>query len=351
MLRVENLEYRAGNFHFGPLNLGFDGNEYFVLLGPTGSGKSMFLGLICGLTTPLKGSVYFNNLDITKKPPEKRNFGFVTQQSLLFPHLNVFENIAFSMRLRKFKKKDIKKRVDEVSELTGIRHLLYRNVQNLSGGEAQRVAIARAIAVKPDMLIFDEPMSALDKFTRKIMQSELKKLQRELNIPVIHVTHDFEEAVALAHRISIIHEGKIVQSGLPEDVFRKPASRFVAEFVGIENIFKGVVKRIEEGRETKSIFETGGVRFHVVTDREGECFATLRANEIILSGEKVETSALNNFVGNVVNILQEGALFRVTVDIGVSVNAVITAISLERLGIRAGSRIHLLFKASSVHII
>ncbi len=354
MLRIENLEYRAGHFTLGPVSIKLNGSEYFVLLGPTGSGKSMLLELVSGLRKPVRGNIYFNDIDITPLPPEKRRVGFVTQQNLLFPHLTVRENIAFGMTVRGFRRNKINERIEYVSELTGIKHLLRRSVQNLSGGEAQRVAIARAIAVKPDILLFDEPMSALDRLTRRIMQAELKKLQKELNIPVIHVTHDFEEAIYLAHTLAIIHNGQIVQTGLPEEIFRKPDSRFVAEFLGIENIFKGIVKRVQDNQSTNEefngIFETGNIKFHVLSKHEGPAFATIRADEIMLSNEVPHTSALNNFRGRITEIIYEGASCRVTVDIGIPLVALITRISAENLGLKIGMETHVIFKASSLHI-
>lgn len=354
MLRIENLEYRAGSFTLGPVNLQLGEDEYFVLLGPTGSGKSMLLELISGLRKPVKGKIFYNDIEITRVTPENRKIGFVTQQSLLFPHLNVFENIAFSMRIRRFEKWRMEKRVYEVAELTGVTHLLNRKVHNLSGGEAQRVGIARAIALKPDLLLFDEPMSALDSKTRRDLQPELKKIQRELGIPALHVTHNFEEALVLADRIGIIEQGNIVQMGLPEEIFRKPAKESIAEFVGIENIFRGKVKKISgdvTGKDANAIFETGNIKFNVVSDKEGDAIATLRAGEIILSSESVKTSALNNFEGTVLDFYPGNTHYRVIVDAGVQFIVLITSLSFERLGIEKGKKVHVIFKASAVHIL
>lgn len=353
MLRVENLEYTSAHFNLGPFNLELGQNEYFVLLGPTGSGKSTFLELISGLRKPTGGKIYLNGRDITCLLPEERNLGFVTQQSLLFPHLNVFENIAFSMRVRRFRKKEIERRIYEVAELIGIKHLLERNIHSLSGGESQLVAIARAIALKPNLLLFDEPMSALDRKVRKKLQPELKKIQRKLGIPAFHVTHDFEEAVVLADRIGIIEKGKILQMGLPEEIFKKPATESIAEFVGVENIFRGKVRRVYEHgeKEANAVFETGNLKFSVISDKEGDAIATLRAGEIILSNENVETSALNNFEGKVIDFYPENTLYRVIVDAGVEFQVLITSLSFERLGIKKGKRIRVIFKASAVHIL
>lgn len=355
MIRVENLFLNAGNFQLGPLNLHIKGSEYFVIVGPTGSGKTMLLELISGIKKPDDGKIFFNEEDITTVPPERRNIGYVTQQNLLFPHLSVRSNIGFSMRIRGIDRKTINTRIQELAQLVGINHILNRRIQNLSGGEAQRVSLARAICVKPFALLLDEPLSALDVVSRRVLRDELKKLRQNLDIPVIHVTHDFEEAFFLADRIGIIHEGKIVQTGSPDEVFRKPANSFVARFVGIENVFRGRVKKVRDTEKISdtgfnAIFETGNLKFSVISDHEGDAFACLRADEILISLDTVRTSALNNFTGKVTDISDEGALLRITVNIGAPVLVLITRISAENLGIKTGSTVKVLFKASSVHI-
>lgn len=218
--------------------------EFFGLLGPSGSGKTTTLRIIAGLTEPDKGRVMFDGEDVTRVPPEKRNLGMVFQSWALFPHLTVFENIAFGLRLRKVPENEIKRRVKWAAELLRIEELLDRYPSQLSGGQQQRVSVARAIVIEPRALLFDEPLSNLDAKLRDQVRFELRKLQKELKITSVYVTHDQAEALVLCDRIAVMNKGRIEQLGKPEEIYSSPATVFVAEFMGVTTLIPATVQRI-----------------------------------------------------------------------------------------------------------
>lgn len=356
MIRLEGIALRAGAFALGPLDLEIKAGEYFVLLGPTGAGKTSLLEMIAGVRTPVQGRVWFNGSEVTELPPEHRNVGFVYQDRLLFPHLTVRRNIEYGLRQRKVSPEERPRRVQRMAELLGIGHLLDRRPRSLSGGEQQRVALARALAIEPRLLLLDEPLSALDPSTRSRLQEELRNLHRTLGTTTLHVTHSFEEALALADRIGVMGDGTLQQVGQPDEVFRNPCSRLVADFVGMENVFHGAVERVdcppEEGEaEWTAVFRTDGLEIAVVSHHEGPAYACLRPEDILLATEEIHSSAQNNLRGVITDISDRGALCRVKVDVGLPVVALITRPSLERMMLEKGKRVTLTFKASSVHII
>lgn len=236
--------------------LKIEDREFFGLLGPSGSGKTTTLRLIAGLTKPDRGRIYLDNEDITDLPPEKRNLGMVFQSWALFPHLTAFENIAFGLRLRKLPEGEIRRRVKWAAEILQIEDLLNRYPHQLSGGQQQRVAVARAIVIQPRALLFDEPLSNLDAKLREQVRFELRKLQKELGITSIYVTHDQAEAFAICDRIAIINEGRIQQVGTPEDIYTRPANRFVASFIGITYFIKGELIKVLNEKEGKVLVST-----------------------------------------------------------------------------------------------
>ncbi|MBC7228664.1 MAG: ATP-binding cassette domain-containing protein [Thermoflexales bacterium] len=359
-LRVIDLWLDLGEFHLRGVNLEVAPGEYFVILGPTGAGKTVLLETIAGLHFPRRGRIFLNGGDVTRVPPERRSVGFVYQDYALFPHLSVAENIAFGLQLRGLDRRAVAARVDEISRRLSIRHLLHRRPGTLSGGEAQRVALARALAIEPSVLLLDEPLSALDPQTREDLQRELARVHRELGTTTVHVTHDFEEAVALADRIAVMHQGQIVQVGSPEEIFRRPESEFVACFVGMRNIFRGEVFPGEGGYRWLIPEGAGrqGIRIAVLTDRSGSVHASIRPEDMVLSQELLHSSMRNSFRGRVVGILDRGALIYVTVRVpadGVLPEATdfvcaITRPSLEEMGLREGREVYIAFKASAVHV-
>ena len=206
--------------------------EFMALLGPSGSGKSTILYLIAGIYRPTSGRIFFGDKDVTELPPKERNVGLVFQNWALYPHMKVYDNIAFPLRLKKVPEYDIRKKVIEVTKMLHIDHLLERYPYQLSGGQQQRVAIARALVKEPLVLLLDEPLSNLDALLRIYVRAELKKLQKKLGITTVYVTHDQAEALAMADRIAVINEGRILQVGDPETVYNRPSCKFVGGFLG-----------------------------------------------------------------------------------------------------------------------
>ncbi|MCD6576982.1 MAG: ABC transporter ATP-binding protein [Anaerolineaceae bacterium] len=216
-------------------------DETMCVLGPSGGGKSTLLRIIAGLEKPDEGQVVWNEKDITAVPPHLRKFGLMFQDYALFPHLNVFENIAFGLRMQHIVQSEINKRVDEALEMVSLRQIAYRSVTDLSGGEKQRIAFARALAPKPNLLMLDEPMGSLDRALRDQLIKELHMLISKMDIPVIYVTHDQEEAFSIADRILILNKGRIAQSGSPQYIYTHPESFWVASFFGLKNRFEGKI--------------------------------------------------------------------------------------------------------------
>jgi ABC-type Fe3+/spermidine/putrescine transport system ATPase subunit len=228
-----------------------DTGETVCLLGASGSGKSTLLRIIAGLEEANSGFVSFNGVDLTSTPAHLRDFGLVFQDYALFPHLNVDENIAFGLKMRRLSQDEITTRVANSLKLVNLNGFGLRRVIDLSGGEQQRVALARALAIRPRLLMFDEPLGALDRTLREELLNELRSILRQTRIPAVYVTHDQEEAFTIADRVLILHEGKIVREGSPADVWANPESAFVAGFLGLGNILEGEVKSERGEVETR----------------------------------------------------------------------------------------------------
>lgn len=225
------------------IDLSVDDGEFVTLLGPSGCGKTTTLRIIGGFEKPDEGDVYFNSQRINDVPPNKRNINTVFQKYALFPHMNVEQNIAFGLSIRKKDKKEIAMRVEEMLELVNLKGFGKRSVASLSGGQQQRVAIARAIIQQPKLLLLDEPLGALDLKLRKEMQIELKKLHETLGMTFIYVTHDQEEALTMSDKVVVMNRGMILQQGSPIDIYNEPANAFVADFIGESNIVPGIMKQ------------------------------------------------------------------------------------------------------------
>jgi molybdate/tungstate transport system ATP-binding protein len=246
VIRTEELQFSVGDFRLENASLDVADGEYFVLLGPPGSGKSVFLECLCGLNRADGGRVLIDECDVTNLEPRKRGIGYVPQDYALFPHLSVAGNIAAGLRARGESREKIRSRTAVVTDLLNIGHLLKRRIAGLSGGEKQRVALARAIAIEPAVLLLDEPVSALDESTREAVCGELRRLQQELHMTTIHVSHNLEEAFSVADRGGIMSNGQFQQIGTMQDLLRRPISDFTAHFMRCENIMVGQALTPEE---------------------------------------------------------------------------------------------------------
>lgn len=249
MVRLSRVSKRYGDVDaVCGIDLEVRQGEFLTLLGPSGCGKTTTLRLIAGFEQPSEGSIELGGEDVTSKPPYLRDVNTVFQSYALFPHMNVFDNVGFGLRMKKVPKNEIRTRVMEALRLIQLEHLAERKPDQLSGGQKQRVAIARAIVNNPKVLLLDEPLGALDLKLRKKMQLELKHLQQRLGITFVYVTHDQEEALAMSDRIAVMQEGKIEQIGTPSEIYEFPRSKFVADFIGETNLIEGVVTAAEENR-------------------------------------------------------------------------------------------------------
>ena len=347
MIKIENLSKDWKEFKIDNISLEINDNEYFVFLGPSGSGKTMLLELIAGVWNPDSGQIYMDNINITRLPPEKRDVGFVYQNYMLFPHKTVFENIAFGLTIRKVEKPQIKIEVKELMNLFGISNLSDRLPRTLSGGEQQRTALARALIIHPKVLLMDEPLSALDRKTREELIQEFKRIHKKFKVTIIQVTHNFDEALQLADRIAIMKKGTISLVGTTDEIFRHPKDEFVADFVGTENIIKGVAK---EGSDGLTVVDTGSIKVESSQKKTGEVHLTIRPEDITLSNENIATSARNVFKGNIREIYDLGTIIKLTVDIGEQLILVLTRKSFSDLELNIGKEIYIYFKATAVNL-
>lgn len=287
------------------INLDIMENEFVTLLGPSGCGKTTLLRILGGFLEPSEGKVIFDGQDIAKLPPYKRELNTVFQKYALFPHLNVYENIAFGLRLKKMKEDIIEQKVMKMLKLIGLEGYEKKNVTLLSGGQQQRVAIARALVNEPKVLLLDEPLGALDLKLRKEMQYELKRIQQEVGITFIYVTHDQEEALTMSDKIVVMKDGIIQQIGSPVDIYNEPANRYVADFIGESNIIPG--KMIKD-----YLVEFDDIQFECV-DRD---FAENEPVDVVLRPEDIDIVApeAGKLTGTVDSVLFKGMHYEVVVE-------------------------------------
>lgn len=346
MIAADSLSYKAGAFELENISFSVRSDETLVVLGPTGAGKTVLLELLAGLRKPSRGSIVSEGKDITRLPPEKRGIGLVYQDYLLFPHLNVFDNIAYGLRASGAPTREVRPQVEETAARFGVSALLSRRTRNLSGGEQQRVAIARTLITLPRVLLLDEPFSAVDPNTKDALMRELSGILSSYHVPVVYVTHDQLEAMEMADKIAVMNNGRIVQLDLPDVVFSSPKSKFVADFVGTRNIYQGEAIG-EEGGSTVSL---GGCQVYSSLEMRGKVHVTIRPEDIIVSHASSESSARNQLHGKVVGIVEKGPLVYVTADCGVEVTAAITRQSFKQLGMTLDDDVWMIFKASSVNL-
>lgn len=282
IIKFENISKNFSNTQvLDDISFEIEEGKFYTLLGPSGCGKTTILKLIAGFETATSGDILFNNKIINRVPANKRKVNTVFQDYALFPHLNVFDNVAFGLKIKKLNKSEIKTKVKEALKLVKLEGYEERQITEMSGGQKQRVAIARALANEPEIILLDEPLSALDLKLRTEMQYELRELQQRLGITFIFVTHDQEEALAMSDYIFVMKNGKIQQSGTPVDIYDEPVNKFVADFIGESNIVSGIMKR-------DYVVEMYGIPYECVDagfEKDAKVDVVIRPEDITIKSE------------------------------------------------------------------
>jgi len=343
MIRIENLNIRLLDFSLKNIHLKVEENEFFMLMGPTGAGKTVLLEAIAGLISADTGKIFIRGEDVTRLASEKRGVGLVYQDHALFPHLNVLENITYGLRFHRTPREEAEKRLRRLTELLNIGHLLNRLPINLSGGEKQRVALARALIVRPRVLLLDEPLSSLDPGFREEIRNALKSLHEKTSTTFLMVTHDFGEALALADRGAVIDHGAIEQVGAIHDIFQRPVSCSVADFVGMKNLFEA---KFQDGAANVC-----GIRMRMnEAPEKHHRYVAIRPEDITVARNTFPSTHENTFPGLVTSITSQGFTYEVHVKAGpVTFKALVTKKSLVTKEIREGLEVLVSFDPTSVH--
>ena len=306
---IVSLRNISVDFDGDPILTGLDldirDKEFVTLLGPSGCGKTTTLRTIGGFITPKSGDVFFDGVRINDLPPHKRHVNTVFQRYALFPHLNVFENVEFGLKLQKLPEHERRQRVQEMLELVNLSGFEHRNIDQLSGGQQQRVAIARALVNRPRVLLLDEPLGALDLKLRKEMQIELKRMQQSLEITFVYVTHDQEEALTMSDTVVVMNDGDILQVGTPQDIYNEPKNAFVADFIGESNIVDGVMYE-------DFLVEFAGRKFECVD----KGFGSLERVDVVIRPEdlKIVDAKTAPLTGVVESVIFKGVHYEMIVD-------------------------------------
>ena len=348
MIRLEGITVTTGHFTLRDVSLEVPAGGYALLIGPTGSGKTTLLETVAGYLPPSKGRVWLHDEEVTALPPERRGVGFVYQDHLLFPHLSVAENIAYGLQVA-----GRGSRVAELAEALGITSLLERRVERLSGGERQRVALARALAPRPSVLLLDEPFAALDPSTRASLRRTLLALQRKERVTILQVSHDFDEALRLGDLVAVLADGKVLQQGTPEEVFRRPNSAFVAQFTGAGNVLAGEVTQTgatENDGRFMGRFRAPGLELDVVADRTGQCHAVIRPEEVLVSREPL-SAARNHLRATIERVERLGPVAYIYCDAGRPLVATVTSTGAEAMSLGPGTVVSLTIKATAILLV
>jgi molybdate/tungstate transport system ATP-binding protein len=351
MIEFDRVSIALGDFLLDKVSLSIRKGDYYFIMGPSGAGKTIILEAISGLLLPDSGRILHDGHDVSGIPPEKRRIGLVYQDYSLFPHMTVEKNIAFGMRMRRLPKPEIGGQVKQLMKQFEITHLAQRAPLTLSGGEQQRVAIARALAIEPELLLLDEPLSALDPLSRERCIEELRSLHRDHGLTIVHVTHDRRDAASLGTRMAMIIDGRLVQEDRVETIFSSPCMERVARFIGYENIIQGTVVSCEDGLCIVNIGQNlvSGVTGANKGDNVTLCIWADDITVFLSDGRK--TSARNTFEGIIIRKSVSGSLATITIDTGVEITAVVTVKSAKELALDTGKRVCISFKATAIHVI
>ncbi len=348
MLRVEKIRRKQGSFELEDISFDVKNGEFFVILGPSGAGKTTLLDCIAGFRQIDSGKIFLDEKDITNNPPEERNIGYIPQDPSLFPHFSAFRNIEYGLRFRNLTKEERKKRVLEIAMSMGISKILDQKPGKLSGGEKQRVALARALVIEPKAILMDEPLAHIDAPLRKDLRYEIRKILKSMAIPTVCVTHDQSEAFSIADTIAIMNNGRILEIGSPFNILDRPQDIFTAHFLGFENIFDG---EIISSDDYISMVRTKDVVFRVPGEYKEKIKFGFRPEHVVIFKEKPKSSIQNIFEGKIVEIISEGSIVKLIIDIGIRIVALITRRSLEELNLRIGSEIFVGIKSTSIRIL
>ncbi len=351
MLHLDNISVRFPAFALEPLTLTVEKHDYMTLLGVSGAGKTVVLELLAGLIRPDSGKIWLNGKDITGQKIQERRIGLVYQDLSLFPHLTAMNNIAYPLRRKGLSGNKLRERIHKLASETETGHLLTRYPGTLSGGEAQRVALARTLAADPEVLLLDEPLSNLD----VRLKSDLRKLLRKIHQSgktIIHVTHDYMEAATLSNKVAVIQNGRLLQHGTPEQVFRHPRSAFVAQFSGIKNLFpcRPAMDSKENGLQTAIIGDHTAIQY-LGDDPPDGGYLMIPEQDIVISLQPIDTSAVNQLKGTIKEIYLAGSGVELVVDAGEEFVVSVSRKSQSALQLEVGKEIWLTFKASAVRFV
>ena len=339
IIRLKDVTAEFQGFKLECINITIEQGEFFVLLGPTGSGKTLILESIAGLVSLSRGNIFIHSKDITNEPPGRRDVGIVYQNSELFPHMTVRGNIMYGIPYSGNDRSDFKKLID----MLDLSRILDRLPSRLSGGEKQRVALARALIIKPSVLLLDEPMSSLDPSFRGELRKEIRILHRETSITFLMATHDFTDALSLASRGAVINNGKIEQQGKVEDIFFNPRTPFLASFMGMKNVLSAEIENNMAFAGVLEICHTSTSNHHG--------YIAIPPESIVVSTEPHISSERNHFSGRIMSVERCGYTFEIVVRCGnVDFIATVTEEAIKDLELRENINVFLSFKASAVHV-
>ena len=349
MIEIKNLSLSLGDFSLNDINLTIGDGEYFVILGPTGAGKTVLIECLAGIHRVRRGEIWVDGVDVTRLTPEERNTGYVPQDYVLFPFLNVADNIAFGLRQKDGCREEVLERVRTLAELLGISLLLGRDTRSLSGGEKQRVALARALAPSPRILILDEPLGSLDLQTSKHLRLELQRIHRELGVTTLHVTHNQVEAEEMADRIAILNMGRLEQVGRPEEVFFYPENEAVSDFIGALNILDcDQCRPLGEG-----LMEVDCRGLRIVLPHDGDAIRriALFPRDIYISDNPPPGPRVNRFKGTITSVKPSGAMVRLELRVGEnSLLAEMPHDIFEDMDVGVGKEVFLILKLRRIRV-
>jgi len=350
MIHINGLTFSIGRFRLRAINLDVASGEYYVLMGPTGSGKSMLLECLCGLKQIEEGCVVIDGQDVTHVEPRRRAVGYVPQDYALFPHQTVYENIAFGLRRRRLDRGVIQHKVLATADLLGIGNLVTRRIAGLSGGEQQRVAIARAIVTEPKVLVLDEPVSALDESMRREICGELRRLHRQLGIATLHVCHNREEAFSVADRGAVLCDGGIQQLGTIPELLRQPRNEFVARFMCCENLYEANADT-NTGDAHGSTLQVGPVVLTGPSVPPGKVKFIVRPEKVHLERPETRPRQQNQFHGTIIQIRDCGAYMRVELNGPLRLVGYLSHAAFAELGADIGHQVAATIRSDAIHVL